>query len=337
MVSSTTISPGETDSWNRFLVTFLGTLVLGASLVFAFVLVIDSYDSGWFGLFGIEGVRDWNARTATASRARDPQFDSAIIGNSHGQLLKPSELSRATGLHFAQLTILGTTSSEQLVVLDFFARHHQRIGALVIVADDVWCTHEAALPAGSPFPFWLYGESRFDYARHLFSLRSVELAFQRVLIGLGKRKRSDPDGYFNYEEQKIRDRHPLITSLKEVPPPPAGKTNDFFPAIEKLEKQIGKLRTDVSLIIVEPPVFYTDVPQPGSAAAIEREACNVALKHIVAARPHSNFIDYRIDNALTRDPHNFVDISHYRAKIARKMEEGIANSILHGDEAMIDF
>ena len=42
-------------------------------------------------------------RTATASRARDPQFDSAIIGNSTAQLLNPAELSRSTGLRFVQL------------------------------------------------------------------------------------------------------------------------------------------------------------------------------------------------------------------------------------------
>ena len=40
-------------------------------------------------LLGIQGVRDASPRTANASRARDPQFDSAVIGNSTGQLVKP--------------------------------------------------------------------------------------------------------------------------------------------------------------------------------------------------------------------------------------------------------
>ena len=69
----------------------------------ALVLVVDPYDSGRLGLLGIEGVDDASPRTANASRARDPQFDSAVIGNSTGQLLKPSELSRLTGLRFVQL------------------------------------------------------------------------------------------------------------------------------------------------------------------------------------------------------------------------------------------
>ncbi len=54
----------------------------------ALILIVDPYDSG-FGLLGIKGVDDASPRTANASRARDPQFDSAVIGNSTGQLLKP--------------------------------------------------------------------------------------------------------------------------------------------------------------------------------------------------------------------------------------------------------
>ena len=48
--------------------------------------------------------------TATASRARDPQFDSAVIGNSTAQMLDPAELSRATGLRFVQLYLTGRIS-----------------------------------------------------------------------------------------------------------------------------------------------------------------------------------------------------------------------------------
>jgi hypothetical protein len=40
---------------------------------------------------------------------------------------------------------------------------------------------------------------------------------------------------------------------------------------------------------------------------------------------------------MTRDPTNFVDHIHYRAKIARKMEEGIVASIRLGEAAKIDF
>ena len=54
-------------------------------------------------------------------------------------------------------------------------------------------------------------------------------------------------------------------------------------------------------------------------------------------RPRSNLIDYRVDNALTRERANFMDVGHYRAIIARRMEQGIAESIKSGDKAKIEF
>ena len=87
---------------------FVGALALGCAVVFALVMAVDPYDSGRFGILGIEGISDESPRTANASRARDPQFNSAVFGNSTGQLLKPSELSRLTGARFVQLTVPGT-------------------------------------------------------------------------------------------------------------------------------------------------------------------------------------------------------------------------------------
>ena len=104
-----------------------------------------------------------------------------------------------------------------------------------------------------------------------------------------------------------------------------------------LDQALRKLPADVPVVLIVPPTFHTVIPQPGTEAAAEREACNAALTGIVAGRPHSNFIDYRIDNALTRDPANFADFIHYRAKIASKMTKGIAASIRFGEAAKIDF
>ena len=81
----------------------------------------------------------------------------------------------------------------------------------------------------------------------------------------------------------------------------------------------------------------TTIAKPGTPAAVEREACNAALKRVVAGRPHSNFINYRIENALTRDPANFADFIHYRPVIADRMVEGIVESIRLGEAAKIDF
>jgi hypothetical protein len=323
--------------WGRCLVVFLGVLTLGALLVLGVMIAVDPYDSGRFGLLGIEGVADKTEVTANASRARDPQFDSAVIGNSTGQRLNPSELSQATGQHFVQLTTPGADPRGQLAILDFFIRHHPRIGTLVAAVDGTWCTHDLALHLRNPFPFWLYGESTLAYAGRLFSWRAVNHAYQRIMIGRGLQKRIVPDGFFNYEDVFPREKHPIVPPQQEPAPAFTGKVSDAFPVAALLERTVKRLPADASVVVLMPPIFYAIIPQPGSADAAERDACKAAFKRIVAGRPHSNFIDYRIDNALTRDPLNFVDVIHYREKIAQRVQEGIVASIRLGESANIDF
>src|SRR3954451_17685229 len=102
------------DEWARSLAACLGALVGGALLVFAVMVAVDPYDTGKFGWLGIDGVDDRATFTAAASRARDPQFDSAVIGNSTAQMRDPAMLSRATGLRFVQLYLTGGFPGEQL-------------------------------------------------------------------------------------------------------------------------------------------------------------------------------------------------------------------------------
>jgi hypothetical protein len=336
-MSSSISSSEPAPEWGRWLDAFLGALALGAALVVAFVIAVDPYDSGRFGFLGIEGVSDLNPRTANASRARDPQFDSAIIGDSTAQLLKPSELSALTGLRFVQLTMPGSGPREQLAVLDFFMRHHARIGAVIIAVDGAWCTRDAALPLRHPFPFWLYGESKLGYAAGLFSSRSLGRAWRRALIGLGLRERTRADGYWDYEATRPHDFRPAIAPYLEPVPPFTGVASDVFPAIPRLKEAIDKLPADVPVVLLAPPLFYTHIARAGGAAAADDDACKRALKGAVEGRARGAFIDYRVDNALTRDPANFMDYVHTSAAAARQMEREIAMRIRFADKASNKF
>lgn len=119
--------------WQRYVMVFLLTLCLGGP-TFGFVLLIDPYDSGRFGRGWISGIVDENPSTASASRGRDPRFNSAVIGNSHGQLIDPARLSSDSGLKFVQLTVPGSGPREQLTLLRWFMDHHPHIGAIVLTA-----------------------------------------------------------------------------------------------------------------------------------------------------------------------------------------------------------
>ncbi|MDB5519539.1 MAG: hypothetical protein JWQ17_6297 [Tardiphaga sp.] len=336
-MSSSISGSDDASAWGRCLAACLGTLALCAALIFAVMIAVDPYDSGRFGLLGIKGVSDANPRIANASRARDLQFDAAVIGDSTAIPLSPTQLSQKAGMRFVKLTAYGFDPREQLATLDFYIRQHSRIGALVVVTNMPWCAR-APLPAlREAFPFWLYDGSAPDYAARLFSWRALEHVAQRIMIGLGSRTRENPDGHVDYEEIWPPGEFRDTDIPREMVPTVAGKADDAFPFIMRLGTALEKLPADAPLVLVMPPTFRTLVPQPGSVAAAENEACAGALKRLVERRARGNFIDFRVDNALTRDPANFADVIHYRAKIARKMEDGIAASIRLGKDAKIDF
>jgi hypothetical protein len=335
-MSSLTTSSDDEIGWRRCLVACLGALGISAVLLFAALLLIDPYDSGR-GWLGIDGVDDRDTHTATASRARDARFDSAIIGNSTAQLLNPADLSQSTGLRFVQLYLTGGSPREQLAVLDFFLRHHPRVGALVFVTDPFWCAHRRAETRPGDFPYWLYGTSTLDWAARLMSRESIEHAFQRISIGFGLRQRNPPDGFFSYEDIWPPGQFRETNRPRDPAPVEAQADRDFFPEIAELDVAIKKLPADVAAIVVVPPTLATTVARPGTAAAAERDACNAALAKTVAGRPRSNFLNYRVDNSQTRDQANFADFIHYRPSLAGRMTSGIAESVRLGNAAKVAF
>ncbi|MBR0791853.1 hypothetical protein JQ631_22460 [Bradyrhizobium manausense] len=335
---SSSISSSESDSgWGRSLLACLGTLIGAAALVLALMVVVDPYDSGKLGLLGIDGVNSRLTQITAASRARDPNFNAAILGNSTAQMIEPAELSRAAGMRFVQLYTTGSAPREQLAVLDFFLRHHKQVGALVIAADPGWCVHARPKEEGAPFPYWLYDTSVVTYAMRLISWQAIEQAFQRLGIGLGKRQRMNPDGFVSYEDIWPPGRFKEINAPRDPAPAISTEMRAVFPEISALQDVVRSLPPDVAIVIVVPPTFAPTVPKHGTDAALERRACDAALKAVTEGRLRSNFINYRVDNALTRDRDNFADFIHYRPVLARKIEQGIAASLRDGESAKTDF
>ncbi|MBR1170915.1 hypothetical protein JQ571_28330 [Bradyrhizobium liaoningense] len=335
---NSSISSSETDpGWGRSLLAFLGTLAGAALLVLALMVVVDPYDSGKLGLLGIEGVDNRLTPITAASRARDASFDSAILGNSTGQLIQPAELSRASEFRFVQLYMTGASPREQLAVLDFFLRNHRKVGALVIAADPGWCVHARPTEEGVPFPYWLYDGSVVTYAVRLISWQAIEQVFQRIGIGLGLRPRMNRDGFVSYEDIWPPGQFKETNAPRDPAPVASAEARAVFPEIAALKDVVRKLPVDVPVVIIVPPTFAATVAKPGTQAELERNACDAALAQVVAGRPRSNFVSYRLDNELTRDRASFVDYIHYRPVLARKIEQGIVASLRDGEKARIDF
>jgi hypothetical protein len=315
----------------NFLATFGGTLVL----LYIFILTLDPFGSGRFPALPIYGVVDEDPRTANVFRARDSHFDSAIIGNSTGQLLSPARFLKANGPKFVQLTIPGSGPREQLTIWHWFVEHHNAMNAIVLVADQTWCSGDAALPIRHPFPFWLYADGWIDYALNIFSTHALDRAFRRLTLAAGLRRASDSTGYSDYELGRVASFNPQIPAFEPATPSDDGARPSFpaagapfvFPAITLLEQAIGTLPPTVAVIVVTPPVFFTDLPRTGTSDATRASRCKNNLAQTVAGRPRSGFIDLFRNIPLAHDPNNFMDAIHYRASVARQIEAQVSETL----------
>lgn len=322
-------SEREDRPWRKFAFRYLSAFIAVLAAVFCFIVFTDPYDSGRFALIAIEGVSDNDPRSASASRGRDPRFDAAIFGNSHGQLLSPARLAPATGRAFVQLTVPGTGPQEQLALMRWFVRHHPQPRAIVIATDMSWCTLDPALPVTHPFPFWLYGHGIAGYLANVLSMPSLERSVRRIAIVLGWRARSDPSGYWDYEAGRTWSFRPDLAQDFAGMRQDAEGSGVSLPGIDRLKLFIASLPETVPVVLVMPPVFVTALPRAGSAEEANAAHCKASLARLVAGRPHSGFIDAFVDGPPTRDPMNFMDHTHYRASLAKIIESDIA-AILSG-------
>jgi hypothetical protein len=325
-MSGTPARPDRADeaAWRGFVVHCLAALVTLLAVSLAFVILIDPYDSGRFPSIGISGIADSTQRTENVSLGRSDKFNAAIFSNSHGQLLDPERLTHATGLSFVQLAIPGANPPEQLAMMHWFIRHHARIGALVLAADERWCSDDPQ--PWKWFPFWLYGDSNFKYLINSLNGRSANAAVRRIKHAFGLLQPSDPRGYDDYERGIGPD---YKFDFPTPSPPPAfdvatfGPDNRSFPAIDGLTAELASVPSDTPIVILFPPQYYSTLPRDAGTAALIA-ACKARFARLVTGVPRRGFLDYFVDSPIARDAGNFDDLEHYRAPIARRLEAAIA-------------
>ena len=223
---NSSISSSEAG-WGRFLRIYAAALAGLGTFCFAAVLLIDPYNTGMLTPFDGAIVQTHEApRFGNAARARDPQFDGAILGNSTGQLLDPERLGGLIGGRLVNLTIGGSGPVEQLVTMGYFLRHHPgRTRALVLSMDTSWCHADryfARDRLAHPFPFWIYDGDRLAYAAHIVTFQGIGISWRKLMIAAGvSRPRARADGYDNFELGRMWHIDEAWQRLGMDPPHPA--------------------------------------------------------------------------------------------------------------------
>lgn len=257
---------------------------------------------------------------AVASLGRNPQFNAAIIGNSHVAPLSPHRLSKSTGLEFVSLTLPGASTAAEMLALKWFLKNQgSRTRAIVIGVDDVWCRSVPRYVEEPVLPTWLISESLLSYAVGLFRYDSVEQAFQWFINPEKATARPpDPRGFWDLELDYKWDRKKVGQELAKPWVNSINLTGEY-PALRMLDQALDAAPKDAAVALVMLPVWAPIIPKEGPALASE-EACKRAFGEFIARRKGGVLIDGKTASDLTNDPSNFFDRTHYRRPVAQEIE-----------------
>jgi hypothetical protein len=319
-------STSASERWRRLLALYAASALALGAVVATLLLALDPYDTGRFAVLDEHGVPVLGQRLAAASLGRRRNVDTAIIGNSVMQLLAPQRLAAAGGGRVVQLTVPGTGPREQLVVAEWFRRHHPgaTLRGLVIGLDRSWC-RDGQLELTNPFPFWLYAESALDYAAGLMSLKSIEAVARELKLLLGRSPPVRADGYVDYEAGRVWEA--AAVAARTGPPPGIEALANLaaappdFAAAPLLRDFLARLPQATQVVLVFPPRHRHAIARPGTAADDHERACIAAV-----ARPETRVLNFLGRDGMTEDE-DFWDLVHYRAAVARRMETEIAAAL----------
>lgn len=314
-------------TWRRFLASAFAWTAFLYVVAVAALFVLDPY--GRSGFKPSSKVANLAERLLMVSRAMDPAFDAAIVGNSTSIPIEPDILDKLTGLHFVSLSMSGSQSPAAITTAGFFLQRHPEARVVVVAMDNSWCTRGPDVDETHPFPFWLYG-SNASYIAGLLKNASTEM-FATSTTQPGHNRL---DGYHPYDEairkglgsypDRIRarlDQFSRPTQARYAPP------STFDPPIA-LASLIGRTGYSVHFVLLWTPRYRTLIPEPNTPAAAADNACKLQLASEFAQRGNVKIIDWSGDDRPENlDAANFYETNHYRDSIARLIDRDIASAI----------
>jgi hypothetical protein len=340
----------EVRGWHRFIAVLLGVTAALVLSAFAFVAIVDPYDTLAFSPGWKRHRITTNERYAFPGLIRHGTFDSAVFGTSTVMLLKPEELDRTVGGRFANLAMSNAAPWEQSQMMKFFSEHTRASLRTVVVGVDMnWCSPTKPLPrlTTHPFPPWEFDENPWNDYAHLLNTRALLHSIREVLM-LARAMRPDlqDDGYYRFTPDDDRydaarahaaiyqGRWQATESASDNAEPPAvgARPPDWtFPDLRLLEQALDEFPTQTKTILVFVPLHISMLLDAEEWEMFTH--CKAAVVDIAKARSNVGVIDFMRPTALTRDDGAYWDSSHYRVGYSTKIIEAIRSAFGEGQDS----
>jgi hypothetical protein len=330
-MSSSTSSSDDTARWARFTRRLLGTAGALVVFVYAFIALVDPW-----GMLPLSPplpreLVTLNQRFSYPMLARDPRFDSVVIGTSSARLLRPPMLEEALGGRFANLSMNSGTAWEQSQLLALFTRSHPAPRNVLIGLDVVWCeSGPLRRLTPRPFPDWMYGANLWRGYAEILNPFAAEEAGKQALAMLGlARPRYARDGWADFLPDDRRYDAPRAAA--GLVPPPSGPAPAVAPAFDfpqhaLLAERLAALPAATRVLLFFVPYHVSLQPRPGTIDELLWAACRRDIEAIARARPGTILADFMIPSSITREDTNYWDPQHYRIGIADRLVRDLAEA-----------
>lgn len=318
----------ETGSrWRSFWRTLIGTALAFGGACYAFILVLDPYQNVPFSPPLPRAPVDTNQRFSYPALARNPTFDSAVLGTSTARLLDPRRLDARLGGRFVNLAMNDATAWEQAQIGALFLRHHPAARYLVIGVDVAWCetADRYRRLTFRLFPEWMYDDDPWNDLLYLFNDKALEQAVRELEYLLGAREakyRTDGYRYFlpeeaDYDLARARANIYGDRGRRDAAPVPqayparrrAGLT---FPAHALLEELLERAPRPAVKVLMFVPYHVEVLRHQGGLYA----ECKARIVEIAARVPGTHVIDFMIPSPITAEDRNYWDQLHFTREVA---------------------
>ena len=302
-------------------------------VVYAFVVIVDPWGALPLSPPLPRVPISSNARFSFPTLARDPAFDSALIGTSTTRLLRPAVLDGLLGGRFVNLAMNASAAWEEDRILAVFMRSHPQARMVVIGMDMSWCTPMPDQQSGRAFPTWMYDEHRWAGYADMATLYAVQEAYNQLTVMLGiKRLRYGLDGYTRFvPDDRFYDPARVAAAFAAWPvvpnlPAPAMALPEP-PALGMLSQRLAALGPQTRVILFFTPNHISQQGESGSAIAALWSGCKQAVVRRAKLRPGTMVIDFMVRSDVTRDTVNYWDPLHYRTQTADRIMAELAEAV----------
>ncbi|GBE42607.1 MAG TPA: hypothetical protein ENH05_02105 [Rhizobiales bacterium] len=327
--------------WQRYWKWLTGALIGLALFLGGVIWIVDPYDSLPFSPPLERMPLAQNQRYSYPAIARNPVFDSIVIGTSTMRLLRPDALNEALDARFANLSMNSATAYEQARILEVFARRRPAPKYAIIGLDVVWCTIGESQPKYTfrRFPEWMYDANPWNDIPNLLEFKTFEVAGRQAGYLLGLRKaRYGADGYANflpppseYNLEKARKSiyraaGPRRRDAPAAPPPGIEKKRASwsFPSHALLEGVLNALPGATRKILVFVPYHQFRQPPANTVEAARWRECKARITAMARRHANTTVLDFMIPSPITARDENYWDSLHTTNAIADRLVELIA-------------